>query len=88
MANIVEQGIIIDTLSGAVDAWNFLAAHAVPELTIVRVLLKSAQRRPSDNAFSQGLGHGLGLGQTAPHGAPHASAGHEAPRPGPDSAHS
>lgn len=55
LANIVEQGIIIDTLSGAVDAWNFLSTHAVPEHIIVRVLLHPAMRRPSDNAFHHSL---------------------------------
>jgi hypothetical protein len=52
MANIVEQGIIIDTLSGAVDAWTFLSGHAVPEHIIMRVLLHPAKRRPSDSAFT------------------------------------
>ena len=50
MANIVEQGIIIDTLSGAVDAWTFFASNAVPEHVVVRVLLHPACRRPSDSA--------------------------------------
>lgn len=52
MANIVEQGIIIDTLSGGVDAWTFLRSNAVPEDIILRVLLHPTQRRPSDSAFA------------------------------------
>ena len=52
LANIVEQGIIIDTLSGAVDAWTFLSNHDVPEAIILRVLLHPDCRRPSDSAFS------------------------------------
>ena len=52
MANIVEQGIIIDTLSGAVDAWTFLSGNAVPEHIILRVLLHPSRRRPSDSAFA------------------------------------
>lgn len=51
LANIVEQGIIIDTLSGAVDAWTFLSKHDVPEHIILRVLLNPARRRPTDSAF-------------------------------------
>jgi len=55
MANIVEQGIIIDTLSGAVDAWTFLCSNAVPEHIILRVLLQPGLRRPSDSAFTSAL---------------------------------
>jgi len=55
MANIVEQGIIIDTLSGAVDAWTFLSTNAVPEHIILRVLLHPVRRRPSDSAFAAAL---------------------------------
>src|SRR5476649_2171499 len=55
MANIVEQGIIIDTLSGAVDAWTFLCSNAVPEHSILRVLLQPGLRRPSDSAFTSAL---------------------------------
>ena len=46
MMLIVEQGIARDTLHGSVKAWSFLAANAVPEDVILRVLSDPARRRP------------------------------------------
>ena len=45
-----EQGIARDMLHGSVLAWKFLAAHGVPDDTIVRVLAHPAERRGSDAA--------------------------------------
>lgn len=47
---IIEQGIARDMLHGSVLAWKFLAAHGVPDDTIVRVLAHPAERRASDAA--------------------------------------
>lgn len=47
-AQAVEQAIVIDALSGAATAWAFLAAHDLPQETILRVLSTAAVRRRSD----------------------------------------
>jgi hypothetical protein len=47
MMLIVEQGIVQDALHGSVMAWRFLAANAVPEEVILRVLSEPAKRRPA-----------------------------------------
>ena len=48
MMLIVEQGIARDALHGSVKAWSFLAANAVPEDVILRVLSDPAKRRPPE----------------------------------------
>ncbi|WP_426100261.1 hypothetical protein [Massilia sp. TSP1-1-2] len=48
MMIIVEQGIVHDSLHGAVKAWRFLAANDVPEDVILRVLSEPARRRTVD----------------------------------------
>ena len=52
MARIVEQGIARDLLHGSVLAWKFMAAHAIPDEVIARVLSHPAQRRLSDAPFA------------------------------------
>ncbi len=47
---IIEQGIARDMLHGSVLAWKFMAAHGVPDDTIVRVLAHPAERRGTDAA--------------------------------------
>ncbi len=51
MMLIVEQGIAQDVLHGSVMAWRFLAANAVPEEVILRVLSEPAKRRPCPPAL-------------------------------------
>ena len=51
---IVEQGIVHDTLHGSVKAWRFLAANAVPEEVILRVLSDPGKRRSVGQQQHQG----------------------------------
>jgi len=48
MARAVEQGIIIDALRGAANAWAYLTATQVPKSVMLRVLADPARRRPMD----------------------------------------
>jgi len=50
MARAVEQGIIIDSLRGAANAWAYLTATQVPKSVMLRVLAEPARRRPTDAA--------------------------------------
>jgi hypothetical protein len=50
MARVVEQGVIIDSLKGAANAWVFMAATRVPKPVMLRVLAEPGRRRPGDVA--------------------------------------
>lgn len=51
-AQVVEQAVIIEALSGAATAWAYLAAHEVPRDTILRVLSTASVRRRTDTPSS------------------------------------
>ncbi len=52
MATAVEQGIVVDSLKGAANAWAHMAAAHVPRRVILRVLTDTSRRRPGDIAGS------------------------------------
>jgi len=52
MAMAVEQGIVLDLLKGAANAWAHMAAAQVPRQVILRVLTDATRRRPGDIAGS------------------------------------
>lgn len=54
-AQIVEQAVVIEALSGAATAWAFLAAHDTPRDTILRVLSTASVRRKSDNPSANAI---------------------------------
>jgi hypothetical protein len=54
-AQVVEQAVVIEALSGAATAWAFLAAYDVPRETILRVLSTASVRRKTDNPSSRAI---------------------------------
>lgn len=52
LATVIEEGIQIDAVKGAANAWAYLAAHAVDPDTILRVL-SSTETRRRNNEHSQ-----------------------------------
>jgi len=56
MARAVEQGIIIDALRGAANAWAYLTASQVPKSVMLRVLAEPTRRRPTDTEAVATLG--------------------------------
>jgi hypothetical protein len=55
LSDAIEQGIVIDELSGAATAWAFLEAYEIPRETILRVLSTAARRRSTDNPSRAGI---------------------------------
>jgi hypothetical protein len=47
LARVIEEGIQIDGVKGAANAWAYLMAHSVAPPTILRVLSNAATRRQS-----------------------------------------
>lgn len=45
LARIIEEGIRIDAVKGAANAWAYLQGHAVDPQTILRVLSGASSRR-------------------------------------------
>ncbi len=50
LARVIEEGIQIDSVRGAANAWAYLLAHSVDTGTILRVLSSAAARR-GDTAY-------------------------------------
>ncbi|CAN7345229.1 hypothetical protein LJR289_001911 [Pseudoduganella sp. LjRoot289] len=45
LARVIDEGIQIDAVKGAANAWAYLMAHSVDPQTILRVLSNAAARR-------------------------------------------
>lgn len=52
MAQAVENGLVVDEVSGSAIAWEYLAEHGVPAPVILRVLVSQARRRQSDPIYT------------------------------------
>ncbi len=52
MAQAVENGLVVDEVSGSASAWAYLAEHGVPTQVILRVLISQARRRQTDPIYS------------------------------------
>ena len=52
MAQAVENGLVVDEVSGSATAWAYLAEHGVPTPVILRVLVSQARRRQTDPIYS------------------------------------
>lgn len=50
LANVVREGLKIDTLAGSLRAWVYMASHNVPQAVIERVLGEPSKVRANDYA--------------------------------------
>jgi hypothetical protein len=52
MAQAVENGLVVDEVSGSAVAWEYLAEHGVPTPVILRVLVSQTRRRQTDPIYA------------------------------------
>ena len=52
LERIIDEGIQIDAVKGAANAWAYLLAHSIEPTTILRVLSSASQRRDSRKALA------------------------------------
>lgn len=52
LAQVVENGLVVDEVHGSAAAWTYLADHGVPTPVILRVLVSPARRRQTDPIYS------------------------------------
>lgn len=50
-AQAVENGLVVDEVSGSANAWAYLSDHGVPPQVILRVLVSQARRRQTDPIY-------------------------------------
>jgi hypothetical protein len=48
MAQVIENGLVVDEVSGSEVAWSYLVEHEVPTPIILRVLISASRRRQTD----------------------------------------
>lgn len=51
-AQAVENGLVVDEVSGSANAWAYLTDHGVPTPVILRVLVSQSRRRQTDPIYA------------------------------------